>query len=209
MAINSKVDLCNMSLGVLGNYGTVTDIDTPSNDKETTFSVWYDISRQVFLKMTIPNFSLARRVIAKAVITAPFGSALGYQNAYEYPNDCLKVLGIGEVKSKENNYAVEGGYIWTNEDYPTGLPLRFVLDVTDVTAMSPEWKLSFSYFLALQVVMDITQDVDKANSLLQMIPDKMASVSGVNAQENMPIRISRSRFMEARYNGFVSEPDKR
>lgn len=209
MAINSKVDLCNMALGHLGNYGTVSNIDTPSNDKEITFALWYDISRQTFLKTIMPNFALARKVVAQVVIAPPFGSDLGYQKAYEYPSDCLKVLGIGEVKEKENNYAVEGNLIWTDQEYPNGLPLRYIKDVTDVTKMSPEFKMGFSIFLASNAAMDITQDVNKANTLLKMLPEKMATISGLNAQENMPIRISRSRFMAARYNGFVGEPDKR
>lgn len=209
MSITSKVDLCNMALGHLGNFGTISNIDTPTNDKEITFALWYDISRQTFLKMVMPNFALARKVVAKVVTPPPFGDELGYQNAYEYPADCLKVLGIGEVKDKENNYAVEGNLIWTDEDYESGLPLRYIKDFEDVTLMSPEFKMVFSIFLGSNVAMDITQDVSKANSLLKMLPEKMSTLSGLNAQENMPIRISRSRFKEARYNGFVGRPDKR
>lgn len=209
MAINSKSDICNMALGHLGNYGTVDDIDTPTNDKETTFSLWYDISRQTFLKMTMPNFALARRVVARKVVAPPFGADLGYQYAYEYPNDCLKVLGIGEVMEKENNYAIEGRYIWTDELYESGLPIRYIKDFTDVTLMSPEFKMAFSVFLASNVAMDITQDATKANTMMKMLPDKMASLTALNAQENMPIRISHSRFKEARWNGFVGGARKR
>lgn len=209
MTITSKVDLCNMALGHLGNYGTISNIDTPTNDKEITFALWYDISRQTFLKMVMPNFALARKVIAQVITPAPFGDALGYQQAYEYPADCLKVLGIGEVKDKENNYAVEGNLIWTDQLYETGLPLRYIKDIEDVTMMSPEFKMTFSIFLASNAAMDITQDVNKANSLLKMLPEKMSTMSGLNAQENMPIRKSVSRFRNSRYTGFVSEPQKR
>jgi len=158
MAINSKVDLCNMSLGHLGNYGTITDIDTPTEDKEITFALWYDISRQTFLKMTMPNFALDRRVVSRRSTLPPFGTDLGYQYAYEYPNDCLKLLGIGEVMEKENNYAVEGRNIWTDELYENGLPIRFIKDITDVTVMSPEFKMTFSVYLASNVALEITQD---------------------------------------------------
>ena len=209
MAINSKSDICNMALGHLGNYGTVDDIDTPTNDKEITFALWYDISRQTFLKMTMPNFALDRRVVSRRIITPPFGTDLGYQYAYEYPNDCLKVLGIGEIMEKENNYTVEGRNIWVEDIYENGLPIRFIADITDVTLMSPEFKMAFSVFLASNAAMDITQDASKAQTMLKMLPDKMASLTALNAQENMPIRISRSRFKEARFNGFVGGARKR
>jgi len=208
MTITSKVDLCNMALGHLGNYGTISNIDTPTNDKEITFALWYDISRQTFLKTVMPNFALARKVVAQVFTPAPFGLDLGYQQAYEYPADCLKVLGIGEVKDKENNYAIEGNLIWTDQAYITGLPLRYIKDIEDVTMMSPEFKMTFSIFLASNAAIDITQDVNKANSLLKMLPEKMSTLSGLNAQENMPIRKSVSRFRQSRYTGFVSEPQK-
>lgn len=209
MAVTSKVDLCNMAVGHLGNYGTISNIDTPSDDKEVTFALWYDISRQNYLKMSMPNFALDRRVVSKVVKPPPFGIDLGYQNAYEYPSDCLKVLGIGEVKDKENNFAIEGKDIWTDQVYDTGLPLRFIKDITDVTMMSPEFKLNFSIFLASNVCMDITQDVQKAKLLMTLLPEKLGVLSGLNAQENMPVRKSVSRFRASRYTGFVSEPQKR
>ena len=209
MAINSKSDICNMALGHLGNYGTISDIETPTNDKEITFALWYDISRQTFLKMTMPNFALDRRVVSRRIIAAPFGTDMGYQYAYEYPSDCLKVLGIGEIMEKENNYTVEGRNIWVEDEYTNGLPIRFISDVTDVTLMSPEFKMAFSVFLASNAAMDITQDATKANAMLKMLPEKMAALTALNAQENMPIRISRSRFKEARFNGFVGGARKR
>lgn len=209
MAISSKVDLCNMSLGHLGNYGTITDIDTPTEDKEITFALWYDISRQTFLKMTMPNFALDRKIVSLRSTLPPFGTALGYQYAYEYPNDCLKLLGIGEVMDKENNYAVEGRNIWTDDYYENGLPIRYIKDITDVTVMSPEFKMSFSVYLASNVALEITQDATKANAMLKMLPEKLASLGALNAQENMPIRISHSRFKEARFNGLVGGVRKR
>jgi hypothetical protein len=209
MTTTSKIDICNMSLGHLGNFGTIQNIDTPSNDKEITFALWYDISRQTMLKLLMPNFALARKVVAQVVIPAPFGVDQGYQQAYEYPADCLKVLGIGEVKDKENNYAIEGNLIWTDQAYPNGLPLRYIKDIEDVTMMSPEFKMTFSLFLASNACMDITQDANKAKLLLQMLPEKISTLSGLNAQENMPIRKSVSRFRQSRWTGFVSEPQKR
>ena len=208
-AITSKVQVCNMAISHLGNYGTIANIDTPKTDKEITFALWFDISRQTFLKMTMPNFSLFRDVVAQVVTPPPFGTALGYQHAYEYPNNCLKVLGIGEIKDKENNYVVEGNLIWTNCYYPDGLPLRYLKDVQDITLWSPETVIGFSWFLAGNVAMDITQDLNKVKFIEDVLPSKMSTLSGLNAQENPPMRISHSRFKEARFTGFPRTVSKR
>lgn len=205
MSINSKVQLCNMALSHLGNYGTISNIDTPKSDTEVTFSLWYDIARQVFLKMTMPNFALARKYSAQLVETPPPPFAY----AYEYPSDCLKLLGIGNVEEKQNNYTVENNKILTNVLYSDGAPLRYVQDILDVTSMSPEFKIAFSWYLASLTALEITQDTAKSQVIAQMMPEKMSTLSGLNAQENKPIRISRSRFKEARYTGFARIEDKR
>lgn len=205
MAINSKVELCNMALSHLGNYPTVSNIDVPDSDQEVVFALWYDISRQVFLKMTMPNFCLARKRIASVEETPPYP----FSYSYEYPNDCLKLQGIGAIEEKENNYTVEGDRIYTDEVYEDGMPIRYIKDITDVTAMSPEFKIGFSWFLAGQVSLDITQDLGKFKAIEAILPEKMSTLSGLNAQENRPIRISRSKFLEARHSGFPSKSRKR
>ena len=205
MAINSKVELCNLSISHLGNFGTISNIDTPKSDKEITFALWYDISRQTFLKMTMPNFALARKSLALVSETPP----PPFSFSYAYPSDCLKVLGIGSIEDKLNNYTVEGRRIYTNVEYPDGLPIRYIKDVTDVTAMSPEFKLGFSWFLAGNTAMDITQDAGIVKMIEALMPEKMSTLSGLNAQENMPIRISRSKFLQARVSGFPTNQRKR
>lgn len=206
MSINSKVDICNLALGHLGNYGTINDIDTPTNDKERTFTLWYDITRQAVLKQTMPNFSLARRLVSELVVTIPFG----YRNAFEYPSDCLKVLGLGNIDEKGwYSYTVEGGQILTDDDWDDGLQLRYISDVTDVGSMSPEFKLLLSWALAANVALTITQDAGKAKLIRSEMPMKMSELSGLNAQENPPIRISNSRFQNARYANLAPNAEKK
>lgn len=205
MGITSKVDLCNMAIGRLGNYGTVSDIDTPENDKEIVCALWYDISRQAFLKMSMPNFAIARKRVAQVVETPPYP----FTYSYEYPSDALKILGIGSVEDKRNNYTVEANRIYTNELYTSGMPIRYIKDITDVTAMSSEFKMAFSWYLAGNIALEVTQDLSKVNQIEQVLPSKISELSGLNAQENMPIRISNSRFKQSRYGGFPRTDEKR
>ena len=205
MTITSKVDLCNMAVGRLGNFGTISDIDTPKEDKEIICALWYDISRQTFLKMTMPNFSIGRKRVSQSTETPPYP----FSYAYEYPSDCLKVLGIGAIEDKENNYTVENNMIYTDVFYEDGLPLRYIKDVTDVSAMSPEFKEGFSWYFAGNIALEITQDINKAKLIQEILPQKLATLSGLNAQENKPIRISRSKFKASRRNGFPASDNKR
>jgi len=205
MAIGSDVDICNMALSHLGNYGTINSISTPRNDKERVFALWYDISRQSLLKLTMPNFALARKLVSELVATIPFG----YDNCFEYPSDCLKVLGLGEISQKadyaysiERHPTNEGLAIYTDDNWTDGLQLRYIKDVTDVNSFSPEFKMLLSWYLAGNVAMDITQDSNKMITIEKILPSKMSELSGMNAQENKPIRISNSLFKQAR-NSYV------
>lgn len=210
MAITSKVDICNLALGQLGNYGTVSNIDTPTKDTERTFVLWYDICREFVLKLLMPNFALTRLVVSQLAETPAFG----YNYFYEYPITALKVQGVGNVEDKENNYNIErtpSGVkaISHDYDYTTGMPIRIITDVTNINDWSPEAKLLFSQYLAAYSCLQITQDVQKADKLMAGLPAAMSVSSGLNAQENMPVRISNSRFKASRYNDNPSNTSKK
>ena len=185
-----------MALSILGDYGSVENIDTPTSSNEKVFAVWYDNCRKALLRNTMPNFALKRKRVSKDA-TAP---VFGYENAYECPHDCVKLLGIDQIDYKKNNYAVEGDYIITDEDYDDGLPIRYIANITDVTKFSDDWAELLSWYLASKVCLAITEDNQRKSYLEGMLPIKMSTVGSVNSQENPPMRVSYSRFRNARYN---------
>jgi len=89
------------------------------------------------------------------------------------------------------------------------MELRFIRDVTEVTSFSPEFKMLFSWYLAAQVAMDITQSPDKVALIEKLLPMKMSELSGINAQENRPIRVSNSRFQAARFSSISRNAPKK
>ena len=194
MGINSKVDICNMALTHLGNKNSVNNIDTPTTEIEKIFAAWYEITIQVALKQMMPNFAVSRGNLAQVVYTAPFG----FTNAYLYPADALKILGIGDIQDTEVDYTIEGGRILTDIEYTDGLPVRYIKDVQDVSSWSPEFKIGASWLLANNVALEITQDEGKSAAIEGRLPIIMASIGALNSQENKPIRISNSNFKAAR-----------
>lgn len=193
MAI-SKIQICNLALSRLGNRDSVNNIDTPSTPFERAFAIWYDVCRQFMLKKLMPNFALTRDVVA-AIDETP---AFGYAYVYQYPKDCLKVLGVGNVQDKQNNYSVEGNKIYTDEVYEDGMELRYVKDETDVTKFSSEFIMALSAELAEKVSLQITQDGDKLTAMNVLKKSDQSEASALNGQENRPIRINRSKFRQAR-----------
>lgn len=211
MAVNSPSDVCNLAVSQLGNYATVSSIETPTNDIERACSQWYDICRQFVLKLMKPNFALTRLIVGQLSEVPAFG----YSYFYEYPNSALEVLGVGNVIDKTNNYSIETTplkvkAIAHDTDYSaTGMPIRVVIDIQDIPSWSPEAKLVLAQYVAAYTCLQITQDANKAKLLKENLPAQMSEASALNAQENIPIRISNSRFMAARRVGFPSLPDKK
>ena len=125
---NVKADIANMAVSRCGNFGDIENIDTPDTAQEKLCAKWFDDSMKMAMKEMMPNFAQRRRILAVDSGTPPFG----YNDRYVYPNDCIRLMGIGNIKDKSNNYAVEGGYILCDDDYNeddderSGLPIRFV-----------------------------------------------------------------------------------
>lgn len=196
---NSNLDICNLAVGHLGNTFSISNIDNPITQPEKVLSRWYDVSRKSFLRELGFNFSLARKVVAKLDEVPEFG----YLYGYEYPSDCLKVLGIGSVDEKENNFSIEslesGALsILTYEDYQDGLKLRYIKDVPSISLWSDDAKILFSYYLAQKVALQLTQDAQKAKYAFEMWEQVKMSASAISAQENRPIRKDTSKFKASR-----------
>ena len=199
-ALTTKSEICNIALSKLGNRGTVENIDTPTKASEKTFAKWYDIVRQLALKEQKPNFAQERRIVGQDLTKTP---PFGYSFAFEYPQDCLALLGIGEQTLKRNNYSVENNAIFINDDFgeeyvDNGLPIRFIKDVTDVSKFSAEFVLVFASMLADKVCYEITEDDTKKQIVQTDMKSEKASASALSGQENRPIKINNSRFKAAR-----------
>lgn len=206
-AINSKIQICNLANGSLGNRNSINNIDTPRTDKELVYAQWYDITRQYMLKVLMPNFALNRMIVSQKTVPAGYAASYGY--AYEYPTRCLKLLGIGDIDCIKNPPTVENNLIFTNTLYTGGANIRFIDDIDDVSAMTPDFIFSFSAVLGKCTALSTTQDPAKKASMLKDAVSEIANSTALNAQENKPIRRSYSRFRAARYGRIVRQDEKR
>lgn len=196
-AFNSKIQICNLAAGSQGLKNSINNIDVPKSDKEIVFAQWYDIVRQHVLKFLMPNFALGR-VRLGALPSVPDAYADDYGYAFAQPQNCLKVLGLGPIDGCDDKPTVEGNVIFTNTYYPNGPILRFIGDITDVTQFSVDFIMCFSFILGKVTALVNTQDSSKKASLLKDATEAWINSTAQNAQENKPIRISRSRFRAAR-----------
>lgn len=194
---NSKVEIGNMALGYLGLTNYATNLDVPISSVDRELARHYDQVRKVMLRSLKPDFARTRRVVAKL----PNPPEFGYAFAYEKPNDFIVILGIGDADDLYTEYNVEGGEIQTDADTVNGLPVRGILDVTQVSRFSPEFTDAFAQALAARCASSLIQDPAQLSLVLRQLREARVEAISISAQENKPIRISRSRWQEARLNG--------
>ena len=191
----SKNDVCNLALSCMGNRGSVENIDNPKKQEEIAFSKWFDISRRSALRQLMPSFARKRDVWAMADFTPSFG----YAYAYKVRSDCVRVLGLGNLYEKKNDYSVEGGYLLTNRHHPEGLPVRYVEDILDPSLYTDDFILLWAWILADNTCMEITNDRTMKSYVDQTLPIKIMEICGVDSQENKPIRVAHSPILDSRH----------
>lgn len=192
--MKTKSDICNLALSRLGEKNTVENIDNPTTQAEKVFAKWYDVTRRAALRKMMPNFARAREIWAKS----DYKPAFGYEYAYDYRTDCVKIIGIGNMDNPDNDYVVEGGHLLSNGEYESGLPVRYVKDIEDIGKFDDNFIELFSLLLAYNVAPELTESAQRLAQLQQIIPSKMAEVMAVASQENKPIIIKHSRLKAAR-----------
>lgn len=183
----TKSEICNLALSRLGDKNNVEDLENPKTQVEKVFAKWYDVTRRSALRRMMPSFARTRKLWALSNYKPDFG----YEFAYKYRSDCVKVLGIGDLDKSENNYTVEGGYVLTNELYEDGLPVRYVEDVKDLGRFTDNFIELFSFMLAYNVAPEITESTSKVQYLESIMPNKIAEMIGIDSQENKPIIIKK------------------
>jgi len=199
MSVLSKETICNFALNYLKEDAIVSDIDTPITTTERTFALHYDFQRELMLRLLVPSFAVD---LVKAVKLAE--PTTGFSSSFEYPTSALKVLGIGDIQDKRNNYSVSGGTINCDDPYPDGIPLRIICNETDVSKFSPEFVELLAIKLALATCLKITGNEKLLSYLLNLFPKQQRSLMAIDAQENMPIKIRRSRSKLSRVSSNTS-----
>jgi len=195
MSVNSKSIICNFALTYLKQDASVKNIDTPNNPIERVFALHYDFQRELMLRKLVPSFAV--KYVKAVKLDEPM---TGFASSFQYPKDAVKVLGIGNVEDSRNNYSVLGGAIHCDDDYPDGIPLRIIYNEEDTSRFSQEFIELFSLKLAIATCLKITGDEKLLKYLLGLYPTLQRSLMSLDATENKPIKIRRSKSKLSRYS---------
>lgn len=195
--VNTKTGVANLAITLL--KGTpVVSIDPPDRGSKTAKAAaqWYDDARREALSETIWDFAVKRDQLSAS--SAP---AFGWSAKFQLPSDFIRIATIGDEKNPltGDDYTVEDGFILCNE--PAPLNIRYVYDIEDISKFSPKFLIAFSKKLSSYIAHAVTGSLNMAAGLSEMAGDDMAQAKGLDAQQSPPIKITRSRWADAKYRG--------
>lgn len=189
----SDIDICNLTLDLLGEESDLSDIDNPSTENEALFNRWYHVIRRALLRSGVFNFAI-RRVVLTVSSSDPI---FGYDDAYNIPNRCLRIVTIGDEDDPKQDFEIENGQILLDND-AGNLNLRYIYDETVVT----KFDSLFVELLAHELAVRLGKKKGAQQNVMQTIKEERDAlrlrIGAVDGQERPPRRIQRSSWKTAR-----------
>lgn len=180
----SVVELCNLALSHLGSY-VITSLSNPTTQEQRKCNIYYAPARDFVLRAFPWNFAEKRAYLAE------LGSGetkVGYEYAYEYPQDCLKARDIYNSTSGGDPIdfiinsldSLTGKKVLT--DQATAL-LIYTAKVTDPNVFDALFNTAFSFKLASDLAIPLTKNVKLRDAMLNAYISYMGTARTGNASE--------------------------
>lgn len=187
---SSQVDICNSALILLG-AATINAITDPSNQAKALNSIW-DSTRDSELRKHRWKFAITRAALP-ALANAPVSGP--YNQQFELPADCLRVLEIGDSYPGSDlsdyrsgpttdDYSIEGGMVLSNLCAP--LSIRYIRQLVDPTQWDASFCNSMAGQLAYMSCFRITQSIGQQKACQDAYKSAILDAIRANALESTP-----------------------
>lgn len=198
----SEVAICNLALSHL-KQRPIVQVDTPSTANEQLCNLWYHQVRQQVLRAHSWNFATKRvQLLPDASATPDFG----YTHAYLLPSDWIRYLGRYDdmdrvISGSDAEYQIENGYYLMNGSDDEPINLRYIFDHVTVAEMDALFRSLFAIELAITLAPNFSGSASQVQNLVELKKDLKAEATAIDGQERPPIRVQRSKFIDARRGG--------
>ena len=204
----TPVDICNLALDRIGQ-APISSIDAPTTTPEKICARHYDQLRRELLRKYVFNFSKKYALLAADAAVTP---AFGYDSAYQFPTDLLRILALGNIALNADVapglFDVVGRYIYTDYGDSTGLKIAYIFDETQVG----NWDPLFANLAALALARKVSYKFSLKPSLVSVVmleaEEAAVAATAVAGQEKPPRRVQRSRIRDARKQGGIHRDNR-
>jgi hypothetical protein len=195
-APTTKVDICNLTMDHLGQSANISNIDTPTTEEEIKCSRWYDTTRRALLRAHPWTFARTRAQLSLNAVAPVFG----YADAYNLPNDYIRLNFIGDdsIRDYKQRYALENKQLLLDNSGAASIDIGYTRDEDNVVKFDALFVDLLAVEQAWRLAIGFTLKPSWKKLLKETLTELRLEARAVNSQERPPIRIERSKFVEAR-----------
>lgn len=187
----SGVSICSNALLMLGAQ-TINDFNEPV-DRAKLASNLYETVRDDLLRDHPWNCTIKRAVLAPDAVPPAFG----YDQQFELPADCLRVLEVGQGDG-QIDYLIEGRHVLANA---TVLQLRYVY----LNEVENTWDAGLVKLLTVAMAAAMAYPITQSAALQQTFEQKLEQAKrrarAIDGQEDPPQTLGNERLYASRFQG--------
>jgi len=176
--VSSPEEICNLALAKMGHEGFITSLSEDSKGAKY-MNVFYQPVRDELIRSHLWRFARKRAVLAPLTDTPAFNN--GGENYFQYPNDCIRIVGTDkEFFQSYIPWSREGDKIVAES---TVLKLVYLSRVTNVSFFDPSFVDTFATRLAYEACMPIMKDSGLKEQLKRDFRDSLIRAAHSSATE--------------------------
>ncbi len=193
----TDVQVCNMALDLV-KEAPITGFTNPTDKVSALCARWYPIVREGLLLAFSWNFALKSRA-ANRIATPEVSD---YTDAYQLPNDCVKLRAIIDpsIPLTRRRYEIQGKQLFYNNDGEASIDIWYTKDETDVTVMPSLFILLLAHQLAVSLGKKLTTRASIMADIKQDLQVLTLRARGADGQIRPPKVYESSRIVNAGLN---------
>lgn len=185
----TEVQICNSALIKVGADTIISFAD--ETKRAIVCNHQYPILRDEVLRSHPWNFAID--VIQLAEVT-PAPTIGDYQNKFQLPSDCLRVLRV--LEPCDAPWEKQGDKLMINAAV---CAIEYIKRVTDTTIYDKNFDETLSYRLASDLAWALTQNAAMAEKMYGMYDNSLKTARSFDAQEKSVRSVKTSSWLNSRY----------
>jgi hypothetical protein len=175
--MTSAVEICSNALLLLGDK-PISDF-SENNDRTRIVSNIYNMKRDKVLRLNDWKCAIKR------VILSPETEAPEFEWAFSFllPEDCMRILSVGETRDDQDSYEIEGRTILMNRN---ACFLRYVYRNEDESSWDALLIDAMTQVMVASLTYPITKSTTKQATEEEIVRDVLKTARAIDGQDNPP-----------------------
>ena len=189
----SEVSICNNALLKI-NADTIEALTDTSKEGKVC-NIMYPQLRDEVLTGHLWNFAIKQASLAKLTASPTWE----YDNAYQLPADCLRVVRTKEFSESGYRFKIKGRELHTDA---AAANIEYVAQITDTTQFNPQFVDVLATRLAAELAYSVAGSASRSEQLFGQYQAKLKEAKRRDGQEGIPDNIEANMWAQSRFTNW-------